>query len=85
MKAKLRRILSESGNLDVPIDTVTDHADLYAVGLTSLATVHLILAMESEFDIEFPENVLTRRLFSTIDSLATAISALQDAKVKASV
>jgi acyl carrier protein len=85
MKTQLRRILSESGNLDVPIDTVADKADLYAVGLTSLATVHLILAMESEFDIEFPESVLTRRLFSSIESLATAITALQDAKVKASV
>lgn len=84
MKAELRRILSESANLDVPIDTVSDKADLYAVGLTSLATVHLILAIESEFDIEFPESVLTRRLFSTIENLATAIAALQDAKAKAS-
>ncbi|MGA9917317.1 MAG: acyl carrier protein, partial [Paraburkholderia sp.] len=49
MKTALRRILSESARLDVPPDTLADDADLYAAGLSSLATVHLMLAIEDEF------------------------------------
>ena len=70
MKTALRRILSESARLDVPPDTLADDADLYAAGLSSLATVHLMLAIEDEFGIEIPDRMLTRRLFSSIDSLA---------------
>ena len=83
MKTALRRILSESARLDVPPDTLADDADLYAAGLSSLATVHLMLAIEDEFDIEIPDRMLTRRLFSSIDSLAAAVSELQQAKAAA--
>src|SRR5579864_3253170 len=80
MKTALRRILSESARLDVPPETLADDADLYAAGLSSLATVHLMLAIEDEFGIEIPDRMLTRRLFSSIDSLSAAVSELQQAK-----
>lgn len=80
MKAALRRILSESARLDVPPEKLADDADLYAVGLSSLATVHLMLAIEEEFGIEIPDRLLTRHLFSSIDSMAAAITELQQAK-----
>lgn len=83
MKTALRRILSESARLDTPPDTLADDADLYAAGLSSLATVHLMLAIEDEFGIEIPDRMLTRRLFSSIDSLAAAVAELQQAKVTA--
>ncbi|GAB7534960.1 MULTISPECIES: acyl carrier protein [unclassified Burkholderia] len=79
MKTALRRILSESARLSVPVDTLADDADLYAAGLSSLATVHLMLAIEDEFGIEVPDRMLTRRLFSSIDSLAAAVAELQKA------
>ena len=56
MKTALRRILSESARLDVSPDTLADDADLYAAGLSSLATVHLMLAIEDEFGIEIPDD-----------------------------
>jgi acyl carrier protein len=83
MKTALRRIISESARLDVPVDSVADDADLYAAGLSSLATVHLMLAIEDEFDIEIPDRLLTRRLFSSIDSMAAAITELQQGKAAA--
>jgi acyl carrier protein len=83
MKTALRRILSESARLDVPLDNLADDADLYAAGLSSLATVHLMLAMEDEFDVEIPDRMLTRRLFSSIDSMAAAITELLQAKAAA--
>ena len=83
MKTELRRILSESARLDVAPENLADDADLYAAGLSSLATVHLMLAIEDEFGIEIPDRMLTRRLFSSIDSLAAAVSELQQAKAAA--
>jgi acyl carrier protein len=83
MKTALRRILSESARLDLPADTLADSDDLYAAGLSSLATVHLMLAIEDEFGIEIPDRMLTRRLFSSIDALAAAITELQQAQAAA--
>ena len=83
MKTELRRILSESARLEVQADTLSDDADLYAAGLSSLATVHLMLAIEDEFGVEIPDRMLTRRLFSSINSLAAAITELQQAKAAA--
>lgn len=83
MKTALRRILSESARLDVSADSLADDADLYAAGLSSLATVHLMLAIEDEFDIEIPDRLLTRRLFSSIDSMAAAITEVQQGKAAA--
>jgi hypothetical protein len=55
MKSALRRILSDSARLDVPGDSLADgadlyDADLYAAGLSSRATVHLMLAVEDGLD-----------------------------------
>lgn len=83
MKTVLRRILSESACLDVPMDTVSDDADLYAAGLTSLATVQVILAIEGEFGFEIPDRMLTRRLFSSVDSIAAAVNELLPVKASA--
>jgi acyl carrier protein len=71
--ATLRRILSESARLDVPVDQIEDTTDLYEHGLSSLATVQIMLAVEDAFDIEIPDAMLTRRLFQSIQSLAAAV------------
>ncbi|SAK63876.1 acyl carrier protein [Caballeronia arationis] len=83
MKTELRRILSESARLDVPVDSLGDSDDLYAAGLSSLATVHVMLAIEDEFGIEIPDRMLTRRLFSSIDTLAASITELRRSQAAA--
>ena len=40
--------------------------DLAGAGLTSLATVDLMLAIEDRFGVEFPERMLNRRTFATL-------------------
>jgi acyl carrier protein len=35
-----------------------------------------MLALEEEFDIEFPEAMLTRRTFSSLENVAEAVSQL---------
>ena len=51
--------------------------DLAAAGLTSLATVDLMLAIEDRFGIEFPEQLLNRRTFATLGSLVAAVRSLR--------
>ncbi len=83
MKTELRRILAESAKLDVSIDTLSDSDDLYAAGLSSLAIVHVMLAIEDEFGVEIPDHMLTRHLFSSVDSLAAAVEELRRSQADA--
>lgn len=73
----VRAILSAHGRLSVPVGELADTSDLHGAGLTSLATVSLMLALEDHFDVEFPDALLSRKTFSSIQSLATAIDALR--------
>lgn len=76
MKAELRRVLSETACLDVPVETLSDTDDLYAAGLSSLGTVRVMLAVEDALGIEVPGELITFELFQCIDSLACALAPL---------
>lgn len=73
---QIRAILAEHGRLTTPVETLEDTSDLYHSGLTSLATVGLMLALEDEFDIEFPDSALSRKTFTSIESIAEVIEEL---------
>ncbi|MDQ0143024.1 acyl carrier protein [Cupriavidus necator] len=77
MKATIRSILGEVARLDVPLAELADGDDLYAAGLSSLATVHVMLALENAFDIEIPDQMLTRQLFRSVDALAAAVEQIR--------
>ncbi len=51
--------------------------DLYEAGLSSLTTVHLMLALEERFEVEFTEKMLARRTFQSAQLIAEAIEELQ--------
>lgn len=73
---KVREIVGQHGRLGVAVSTLKDDDDLHGAGLTSLATVGLMLALEDAFDIEFPDSMLSRKTFGSIASLAAAVEAL---------
>jgi acyl carrier protein len=75
--AVVRALVARHGRLAVPIDRLSDGSDLYGAGLTSLATVGLMLALEEGFDIEFPDALLSRKTFGSIDALAAAVRTLR--------
>jgi len=70
---RVRTLLTEGGWLQTNLDGLGDDADLYAAGLTSHATVNLMLALEEAFDIEFPDRLLKRRTFSSVDAILEAL------------
>jgi len=71
--ARVRTLLKESGAIQGDIGALADDADLYAAGLSSHATVNLMLALEEAFDIEFPDRLLRRRTFSSVAAIAEAL------------
>ena len=72
----IRQILARHGRLSCDVEALQEESDLYHAGLTSLATVGLMLALEDEFDVEFPDSMLSRRTFGSIGSIADAIDEL---------
>ena len=76
---RIRNILKEHGRLSKDADTLDANADLYQMGMTSHASVNVMLALEGEFDIEFPDAMLKRNVFSSIAAISAAVSELQAA------
>ena len=76
MDDAIRKILSEHGRLTADISTLARDADLYEAGMTSHASVNVMLALEEEFDVEFPDEMLTRSAFESINSISGALATL---------
>lgn len=72
----IRDIIAQHGRLTVDAHTLDDSSDLYGAGLTSLATVGVMLAIEDHFNIEFPRAMLGRKTFESIESIADAVASL---------
>jgi len=82
MNEEIRKIVDEVAGLNVPIASLRDRDDLYAAGLSSISTIGLMLAIEGRFNIEIPDEMVTRDLFKSIEALARAVAAVQrDSKV----
>ncbi|HEX4332405.1 MAG TPA: acyl carrier protein [Usitatibacter sp.] len=73
----IRQILAEHGRLLVDARKLSDEADLYEAGLTSLSTVNVMLALEEHFEVEFLDHMLGRKTFGSIRTLGDAIAQLQ--------
>ena len=72
----IREIVARHGRLSADVGTLQDDSDLYYAGLTSLATVNIMLALEDRFDFEFPESMLARKTFASLESIAEAVTEL---------
>lgn len=75
----IRQILKDHGRLSVDPSTLAEDADLYQAGLTSHASVNVMLALEGKFDVEFPDRMLKRGVFGSIASIGEAITELTSA------
>jgi acyl carrier protein len=76
MVEKIRDTLRQHARLNRDVSGIAEDADLYACGLTSHATVNLMLGLEDAFNVEFPERMLRRRTFETIGNIRDSIAEL---------
>ncbi|MEB0138984.1 acyl carrier protein [Undibacterium sp. CCC2.1] len=76
MKQQIRQVLAEHGKFAVAADQLDDAADLYQAGMTSHASVNVMLALEDAFNVEFPDRMLKRSVFESINAIAAALQEL---------
>jgi acyl carrier protein len=74
---KIRDILNTHGALSVTPSRLGEDADLYEAGMTSNASVNVMLALEDAFDVEFPDSMLKRSMFESIAAIRGAITELK--------
>jgi len=76
---RIRRVLAEHAKIASDLVTLGDHSDLYRAGMSSHATVNVMIALEDEFDVEFPEPMLQRSTFASIAAIRAALTELTTA------
>lgn len=73
IETTIREVLATHGRLSAGAGSLAADTDLALQGLTSHATVNVMLALEEKFDVEFREDMLTRKTFESIASMRDAL------------
>lgn len=71
----IRTVVTEHARV-VSADRLSEDDDLYRAGMTSHATVNVMLALEDALGLEFPDKMLTRSTFQTMSSIRRAVESL---------
>jgi len=74
---EIRRGLRDHARLPIDVDSLDDQADLFRAGMSSHASVNVMLALEDAFDVEFPDSMLKRSVFESVAGIDAAIQELQ--------
>jgi acyl carrier protein len=72
----IRHVLEAHGRLATSPSQLKDDDDLYERGLSSHASVNVMLALEDAFDVEFPDSLLRRGTFRSIAAIRGALESL---------
>ena len=78
----IRSALAAHGRLAVDVSTLSNDDDLYAAGLTSHATINVMLALEDDLEIEFPN---VRRWFDVMKERPAVHKAIEEGRKIAEV
>jgi acyl carrier protein len=73
---KIREVLDAHGRVPVLASNLKASDDLYQRGLSSHASVNVMLALEDAFDVEFPDSLLRRDTFRSVESIRDALKSL---------
>jgi acyl carrier protein len=76
MTEEIRSIINDHARLQVDAGELEPNASLYQAGMTSHASVKVMLALEDHFDIEFPDRMLNPSVFESISSIQAAVAEL---------
>jgi len=77
LRDQIRQVIADHARLAVAIGTLRDDGDLFGAGMTSHASVNLMLALEEVFQIEFPESMLRKSTFGSVSSIEAALHELR--------
>jgi acyl carrier protein len=77
MLERIQEIIKDHARLAVDPADVSESTDLYSLGMTSHASVNVMLALEDAFDVEFPDRMLTRSVFGSMGAIRNALTELE--------
>ncbi len=77
LNAEICRVLDQHARLSVAAGSLDPNADLFQAGMSSHASVSVMLALEDHFDLEFPDRMLTRSVFESVSAIAAAVTELR--------
>jgi acyl carrier protein len=76
LTVRVRSVLAEHARLAVDLSSLSDQDDLYAAGMTSHASVTVMLGLEDAFDVEFPDSLLRKGTFASVAAVSDALRTL---------
>ena len=75
---QIRKLVSEHSGIDADVASLAEDADLYRAGMSSFASVQLMIGLEEAFDIEFPDTLLNPKTFSSLAAIRAAVDQIRD-------
>ena len=73
MDETIRRFWPNMAGSAVDAGSIDENTDLFEAGMTSHASVNVMLALEDAFDIEFPESMLKKSTFESIAAIRAGL------------
>ena len=77
---QLREVVRQHGRLTADVGALAPDDDLYQAGMTSHASVNVMLGVEDAFDLEFPDEMLKPSVFQSLAAMAAAVEELRAAE-----
>jgi len=76
VRERIRSVINNHARLPIDVASLGDDMDLFQAGMTSHASVNVMLGLETEFDVEFPDSMLKRSVFQSISAIDGALQQL---------
>lgn len=70
---RVREIIKKTLGMHHDFASVADDDNLYDAGLNSHEAVNLMVALEESFGIEFPDHLISRDSFESVNAIARAL------------
>ena len=74
--SRVQEVIANYAELGNKVESIGLDDDLFGLGMSSRASVGVMLGLESEFDIEFPDSMLRRDVFESVRAISIAVSSL---------
>jgi acyl carrier protein len=72
-REQIRSVIARHARLAVSVETLGDDDDLFTAGMSSHASVNVMLALEEAFEVEFPEDMLRKATFKSVAAIGAAL------------
>jgi acyl carrier protein len=76
LETQIREILVKHSGLGDRVTGIDASENLWHLGMTSLASVQVMVALEEKFGVEIPDDKLRHDTFASVDNIESCIRSL---------